>query len=122
MGRYIRTISAKSPKGITQGNPLERKSDRRKEQVRKKKIKPVHLDEIEVSIVTFLALARPPQQATLAQIAHFLGASTIKAEVLLRKLEEKAIVNHTVYVDGRKPTYGLDQHGQEHAVAIGIVK
>ena len=82
----------------------------------------VHLNEIEVSIVTFLALARPPQRATLAQIAHFLGVSTIKAEVLLRRLEEKEIVNHAVYGDGRKTTYGLDQRGHEYAVASGIVK
>ena len=82
----------------------------------------VHLDETEASIVTFLALARPPQRATLAQIAHFLGASTSKAEVLLRALEEKQIVNHAVYLDGRRPTYGLDQRGHEYAVASGIVK
>lgn len=84
--------------------------------------KAVHLDETDVSIVTFLALARPPQRATLAQIAHFLGASTIKAEVLLRGLEEMKIVNHAVYLDGRKPTYGLDQRGHEYAAASGIVK
>ena len=84
--------------------------------------KAVHLDEIEVSIVTFLALARPPQRATLAQIAHFLGASTIKAKIIMRGLEEKEIVNRAVYSDGRKSTYGLDQRGHEYAVASGIVK
>ena len=84
--------------------------------------KTVQLDATEVSIVTFLALARPPQRATSAQIAHFLGSSTIKAAVLLRGLEAKKIVNHAVYVDGRKPTYGLDQRGHDYAVASGIVK
>lgn len=84
--------------------------------------KAVKLNETEVSIVTFSALARPPQRATLAQVAHFLGVSTIKAEVLLRALEEQEIVNHAVYFDGRKPTYGLDQRGHEYAVAGGIIK
>ena len=84
--------------------------------------KAVHLDETDVSIVTFLALARPPQRATLAQVAHFLGVSTIKAGILLRALEEQEIVNHAVYIDGRKRTYGLDQRGHEYAVARGIIK
>ena len=83
--------------------------------------KAVHLDETETSIVTFLALARPPQRATLAQIAHFLGSSTVRAEILLRRLEQLKIINHAV-VDGRKPTYGLDQIGQGYAVANGIVR
>ncbi len=84
--------------------------------------KTVKLNETEVSIVTFFALARPPQRATLAQVAHFLGVSTIRAEILLRALQEQEIVNHAVYIDGRKPTYGLDQRGHEYAVASGIVK
>jgi hypothetical protein len=84
--------------------------------------KSLYLDEIEISIITFLALARSPQRATLAQIAHFLGVSTIKAEALLRKLKGKEIVNHAVYMDGRKSSYGLAQHGQDFAVAKGIIK
>jgi hypothetical protein len=84
--------------------------------------KTVHLDEIEISIVTFLALARPPGRATLAQIAHILGASTIKAGVLLRRLEAKEIVDHAIHVDGRRPTYGLAQSGREYALMSGIIK
>lgn len=85
-------------------------------------MKAVLLDETGISIVTFLALARPPQRATLAQIAHVLGASTIKTEILLRRLEEAEVVNYAGYIDGRKPTYGLAQRGQKYAVASGIVK
>jgi len=85
-------------------------------------MKAVALDETEISIVTFLALARPPQRATLAQIAHFLGASTIKAEIALKRLQQEEMVNHAVYPDGRKATYGLAQRGQAYAVTSGIVK
>lgn len=81
----------------------------------------VYLDETEISIVTFLALARPPKRATLARIAHFLGASTKKSVSLLRRMEEKQIVNHAGTFDGRSFTYGLDQLGHEYAVSRGIV-